>query len=148
MSIKKVFILLLTIVLLIAPLSVNATESSEPKFRYELTVDGKDTVEATQGELITITLNLYRTDADKSYTMYAMQDELSYDSDFFEFVPESLELYKGIEAHDIARQDKHRELYMNFVSKLRRRLAKKNIYAHLIKRHLFVLTVFMRNTQV
>ena len=119
MNLKKWYVFLLIIVLLLPAFSVNvfAAESSKaPEFRYELTVDGNDTVEVNTGDVITITLHLYRTDEDANYTMYAMQDEIRYDSEFFELVDDSILLSDGIQSTDIALVDNHREFYMNYVS--------------------------------
>ena len=82
---KKSIRFLLTLLVLVSALALQSF-AAEPEFRYELTVDGKDTVEVTQGDVITVTLHLYRTDAEAPYTMYAMQDEIRYDSTFFELV--------------------------------------------------------------
>lgn len=116
MNLKKWFVFLLSMFLLIPGLCVPALAAETPEFRYELTVDGKDTVEVNTGDVITVTLHLYRTDADEAYTMYAMQDELRYDSGYFELVPDSALLASGIQSTDIALVDNHREFYMNFVS--------------------------------
>ena len=112
---KKYLCFLLSIFLLLPVLCVPAA-AVEPEFRYEATVDGKDTVEVNTGDIITVTLHLYRTDEDTPYTMYAMQDELRYDSEFFELVPDSALLSKGVQSTDIALVDNHREFYMNFLS--------------------------------
>lgn len=112
---KKYLCFLLSILLLLPVLCVPAA-AVEPEFRYEATVDGKDTVEVNTGDIITVTLHLYRTDEDTLYTMYAMQDELRYDSEFFELVPDSALLSKGVQSTDIALVDNHREFYMNFLS--------------------------------
>lgn len=116
MNLKKWFIFLLTILLLLPTLCLTALAADTPEFRYELTVDGKDTVEVNTGDIITVTLHLYRTDADAAYTMHAMQDEIRYDSEYFELVPDSALLGNGIQSTDIALVDNHREFYMNFVS--------------------------------
>lgn len=116
MNVKRMFLFLLILLLMLSAFPVNANEIDAPEFRYELTVNGKDVVEAHTGELITVTLNLYRTDADQPYTMYGTQAELYYDSTFFELDPDSIELSKGVEANDIGLVDGNRELYMNYVS--------------------------------
>ena len=115
MNFKKRFLFLLTIALLLPVFCVPAA-AADPEFRYELTVDGSDTVEANTGDVITVALHLYRTDEDAKYTMYAMQDEIRYDSEFFELVEDSAVLSSGIRSTDIALVDNHREFYMNFLS--------------------------------
>ena len=115
MNFKKRFLFLLVIALLLPVFCVPAA-AADPEFRYELTVDGSDTVEVNTGDIITVALHLYRTDADANYTMYAMQDEIRYDSEFFELVEDSAVLSSGIRSTDIALVDNHREFYMNFLS--------------------------------
>ena len=116
MSLKKQFVSLLALFLLIPALYIPAAAAKTPEFRYELTVDGSDTVEVTTGDIITVTLHLYRTDEDSNYIMCAMQDEIRYDSDFFELVPDSAQLASKIESTDIRVAENLREFYMNFLS--------------------------------
>lgn len=116
MKLRKWSAFLLTVLLLLPTLILPASAAEESEFRYELTVDGKNTVEVENGDLITVTLHLYRTDAEEAYTMYAMQDEIRYDSTFFELVEDSPQLSKGIQSTDIAVSENRREFYMNFLS--------------------------------
>lgn len=116
MNIKKYFVFLLIFTLLLPIFCVSVSAADVPEFFYELTVDGKDTVEVEPGELITVTLYLYRTDADSSYTMYAMQDEIRYNSEFFELVEDSVLLSKSVKSTDIRVAENLREFYMNFLS--------------------------------
>ncbi len=115
--IKKIFYILCLICIctVILPVSVFAAET-EPNFAFELTVDGADTKRVNTGDIITLHLNLEKTNSSKSYTMYAMQDEIQYDGSFFELVEGSSMLYTGVAAKDIANVDRHRELYMNYLS--------------------------------
>ena len=85
-------------------------------FSFDLTVDGKDTKEVQTGDIITVVLKLKRTDASDSYQMYAMQDEIRYDSTFLELVEGSAVLANGIVSTDIAMVDQYREFYMNYLS--------------------------------
>lgn len=94
---------------------VNANEEI-PSFSFILSVDGKETKEVHQGDIITVTLKLKRTDSEQEYTMYAMQDEIQYDSDFFELVEDGVVLKDGLVSEDIATIDKEREFYMNYLS--------------------------------
>lgn len=86
------------------------------KFSFDLTVDGKDTKEVETGDIITVVLKLRRTDSVEPYMMYAMQDEIRYDSAFFELVEGSDVLENGVVSTDIAKVDEHREFYMNYLS--------------------------------
>ena len=116
MNFKKWLLFLLSSLFLSLSLCAPAMAAENPSFRYEITVDGRDTVEVTPGEIITVTLYLYRTDSDKAYVMYAMQDEIRYDSEFLELVPDSVLLSNGVSSTDIAVGDGLREFYMNYVS--------------------------------
>lgn len=114
---KRTICFLLSLLLLLPVFSLTADAAAgDPEFRYELTVDGKETVEVNTGDIITVTLHLYRTDAEEPYPMYAMQDEIRYDKNFFELVPDSALLGNGIQSKDIALVDNHREFYMNYLS--------------------------------
>ena len=107
---------LLTVFLLLPMLFVPVNAQDEPTFRYELSVNGQDTVEVSTGDIITVTLYLHRTDANAPYSMYAMQSEIRYDSEFFELVEDSELLASGIHSTDIAVGGSMREFYMNYVS--------------------------------
>jgi len=113
---KKWVVSLFAILLLLSTLCVPVHAEDEPEFRYELTVDGLDTVDVHTGDIITVTLYLYRTDADAAYTMYAMQNEIRYDGEFFELVEDSVMLASGIQSTDLDVGGGLREFYMNFVS--------------------------------
>ncbi len=88
----------------------------EPEFYFELTVDGKELKKVETGDIITVSFKLIRTDAEADYTMYAMQNEIRYDSSFFEPVAGSAILGSGIRTTDIAVTAPYRECYMNFLS--------------------------------
>ena len=113
---KKWFVFLLSILLVLPMLVIPAAAAENPVFDYELTIDGLETKEAEVGDIVTVTLHLQRTDSDKAYTMYAMQSEIRYDSTFFELVEDSASLYNGVNSTDIAVGGGFREFYMNFVS--------------------------------
>lgn len=106
--------LILIMVLGLLPASVAATETQS--FHFQLTVDGSETKYVSTGDIITVMLHLKRTDCSESYTMYAMQDEIRYDSRFFELVDGSAMLSSGIQSNDIGMRDEYREFYMNFLS--------------------------------
>ena len=93
---------------------VSAAEA--PSYFFELSVDGKDVKEVEKGDIITVVLKLKRTDSAEAYTMYAMQDEIRYDSTFLEVVEGSAVLGNGIGSTDIAMVDRYREFYMNYLS--------------------------------
>ncbi len=110
---KRFFVFLLALALLIQP--VLAVDSSR-SYSFGLSVNDSDTVEVSKGDIITLTLRLYRTDADESYTMYGMQSELRYDGSFLEVVEGTGTTFEGVQTTDIATADRYREYYMNFIS--------------------------------
>lgn len=95
---------------------VRAANAKEPTFSFALSADGETVKEASYGDIIAVTLQLQRTDADTPYTMYAMQDEIRYDSTFFKLVEDGTTLTSGITSTDIASTDEFREYYMNYLS--------------------------------
>lgn len=116
MAEKRILTAVMILLLLVfLPVTVHAAEQ-EKTFSFELTVDGKDTKKAEAGDIITVLLKLKRTDSQEAYTMYAMQDEIRYDSRFFELVEGSTMLGSGIVMADIEAEGNYRELYMNYLS--------------------------------
>ena len=99
-----------------AALTAAPVDSKEPSFAFELTADGEEYREVSCGDIITLTLTLTRSDSDEPYTMYAMQDEIQYDSSFFELVPDSENLAEKVNGEDLARTDGSRAYYMNYLS--------------------------------
>lgn len=106
----------LSIMILLPTFSITASAQENKTFSFDLTVDGKDTKEVKNGDIVTVVLKLKRTDAGQAYTMHAMQDELRYDSTFLELVENSAVLGSGIVSTDIAMVDHFREFYMNYLS--------------------------------
>lgn len=114
---KKTIALFLTVLLLLPICSITAgAEDVSPSFSFVLSVDGKEIKEVQPGDIITVVLKLCRTDTAEPYTMYAMQDEIRYDSSFLEIVEDSAVLGNGIFSTDIAMVDEYREFYMNYLS--------------------------------
>ncbi|MBR5490624.1 MAG: InlB B-repeat-containing protein [Oscillospiraceae bacterium] len=109
------FLLVLILMLSAFPMSSFAAKG-EPEFNFELSIDGKDTKEVVPGEIITVSLHLNRIDANTPYTMYAMQDEIRYDSNFFRLVEGSAVMADGINYTDISILGGYREFYMNYLS--------------------------------
>lgn len=106
--------LLLAMILSMLPIYAGATETQS--FHFHLSVDGSETKNVSKGDIITVVLHLKRTDREENYAMYAMQDEIRYDSRFFELVEGSAMLGSGIQSNDIGMRDEYREFYMNFLS--------------------------------
>lgn len=113
---KKILCLALITLMILAcvPSSVLAEDDS-PEFMFALTVDGQTEKQVVTGDIITVMFTLKRTDSSDDYTMYAMQDEIHYDSEFFELVEGSELIASGIRTTDIAMRDTYREFYMNYV---------------------------------
>lgn len=84
MTKNHIFLVGVLAVLLAVLCPLAACADDTPTFAFVLTSDGADTVEVSPGDVVTVSLNLRRTDTDAPCDMYAMQDELRYDSTFFE----------------------------------------------------------------
>lgn len=116
LNIFRVFRIVLLSILLVLALNINISAESQPEFHFSMLADGKTEKTAATGDVITVFFTLERTDSTDPYTMYAFQNEISYDSSFFQLVEGSLFLKDGITARDLDARDHHRELYMNYVS--------------------------------
>ena len=115
MKIKRYLLLLsmLTALMLFCMTSISATA---PSYRFSLQSDGKTEQYAVPGDIITVTFTLERTDSTEAYPMYAMQNEIRYDSTFFELVEDSVQPGNGVFAKDVVINDREHELYMNYLS--------------------------------
>ncbi len=116
MTVKKVIsqTILMIAVLIICILPISAAQ--EPAFCFSLQTDGKSEKHASPGDIITVVFTLERTDSTDPYPMYALQNEIRYDSTFFELIEDSIIVKEGIVTRDIRINDRERELYMNFLS--------------------------------
>ena len=114
-KIKRNLLLLsmLTALMLFCMTSISATA---PSYRFSLQSDGKTEQYAVPGDIITVTFTLERTDSTEAYPMYAMQNEIRYDSTFFELVEDSVQPGNGVFAKDVVINDREHELYMNYLS--------------------------------
>lgn len=113
---KKILCFLCAFALLISCIPAAYASDNSREYFFELSVDGSATKEVQPGDVITVVYTLYRTDSDESYAMYAMQNEIRYDSEFFTLVDGSAMLSNGISTTEIGLRDTYREFYMNFVS--------------------------------
>ncbi len=111
---KKRYLLLVPLFFFL--LSVPAFAEKEPTFAFELSVNGKKDIQASAGDILTVTLTLKRTDGRDPFTMYAMQSELIYDSTFFRLVENSDQPEAEIRTGDLALRDHRRAHYLNYVS--------------------------------
>ena len=113
---KKVISFALAVILLLSlTVTVFAADDSR-QFSFELTVDGTSEKRVQTGDIITVVFTLNRMDSNETYDMYAMQNEIRYDSTFFRLVEGSEMISDGISSTDIGLRDNYREFYMNFVS--------------------------------
>lgn len=113
---KKIISLLLAVVLLCSLAVTALAVDGSREFFFELSVDGEEQKRVLTGEIITVVFTLHRLDSDEDYDMYAMQNEIRYDSEFFRLVEGSATLSEGISTTEIGLRDSFREFYMNFVS--------------------------------
>ena len=113
---KKVISLILAVMLLLSCAIAAYAADTSRAFLFELTVDGASEKKVQPGDIITVVFTLYRTDSEENYDMYAMQNEIRYDSRFFKLVEGSSMLSSGIATTEIGLRDTYREFYMNFVS--------------------------------
>lgn len=113
---KKVLPLILTFFLLLSSVGTASAADNSRECFFELSVDGSDTKQVQPGDVITVAFYLNRTDSSEPYDMYAMQNEIRYDSRFFRLVEGSALLTDGIQSNDLGLRDEYREFYMNFVS--------------------------------
>ena len=112
---KGISLILAVVLLLSCAVTAYATDDSR-EFFFELTVDGGNEKKVQPGDVITVVFTLYRRDSEENYDMYAMQNEIRYDSEFFKLVEGSSMLSNGISTTEIGLRDTFREFYMNFVS--------------------------------
>ena len=113
---KRVLACLLTVMLFLTCVPAALAADNSRDFFFQLSVDGSDKKEVQPGDIIQVDFNLNRTDSADAYTMYGMQNEIRYDSNFFQLVEGSALLSNGISTTDIGLRDNYREFYMNFVS--------------------------------
>ena len=116
MNRKKRIIFILLLITALCFSTVNISAAQDPAFCFSLQVDGNAEKHAVPGDIITVVFTLERTDSADPYAMYAMQNEIRYDSTFFELIDDSFIIKEGIVTRDIRVNNRERELYMNFLS--------------------------------
>ena len=113
---KKIFPALVLLAMMLGyAIPALATDTSM-SFDFQLTCDGGSEKYVQPGDVITVNFTLARTDSTEDYTLYTMQDEISYDDEFFELVEGSVMTKSGIATTDIGLLDGYRSFYMNRVS--------------------------------
>ena len=113
---RKILSLILAVVLLLSCVPAALATDNSREFFFFFSVDGGDTKQVQPGDVITVVFNLNRTDSEEPYDMYAMQNEIRYDSRFFRLVEGSALLTDGIHTTDLGLRDEYSEFYKNFVS--------------------------------
>ena len=106
---------LLLLILLISCISVTAA-AAEPSFEFQIAADGKQEIAVSTGDIITVTFTLQRSDTEQPFSMYAMQNEICYDGEFFRLVEGSVLTTNQVQTSDIALRDHYRAFYMNTLS--------------------------------
>ena len=106
---------LLLLILLISCISVTAA-AAEPSFQFQIAADGKQEIAVSTGDIITVTFTLQRSDTEQPFSMYAMQNEICYDGEFFRLVEGSVLTANQVQTSDIALRDHYRAFYMNTLS--------------------------------
>ncbi len=96
-------------------LPVSAVDNSM-QFNFDLSVDGAHTKNVITGDIITVVFTLQRTDSEKNYTVYGVQNEIEYDPEFFELVDGSALLMPGIDQSNISLVNGNHRFYMNYLS--------------------------------
>lgn len=88
---KKIISVLLAAAITFAiPLCSWADDKSDMSFRFDLTVNGQTSVTVQPGSEVDVEAKLMRIDADESFSMYALQYDIWYNSDIFELIADSL----------------------------------------------------------
>ena len=113
---RKILLKSLLVLALAGLLSLGVLAGTEQVFAFDLSANGQAELTVLPGDIITVTLELRRTDRQQEYTMYAMQDEICYDKSFFRLVEGSNQTFEGVQTRDMALRDHRRAHYMNFVS--------------------------------
>lgn len=113
---KKLISILCACLLMASFVIPAAAADSSREYFFELAVDGKDTKQVQTGDIITVVFTLRRTDSAQDSLMYAMQNEIRYDSSFLKLVEGSELLSADINTTDIGLRDDYREFYMNYIS--------------------------------
>ncbi len=113
---KKLFAIFLLCLVMAGCMTAAYGADDSRSYRFDLTVDGRDTCRAATGDIITVTFHLRRTDSDADAPMYAMQNEITYDSAFFAPVEGGVLLSDTIRTAQVTGESGAEKLYMNFLS--------------------------------
>ena len=76
--------------LALCALLCGTASASAPALTFALTVDGESVRAASRGDTLTVRFSVLRTDAAEPFALFAIQNEIEFDMDFFEFVENSI----------------------------------------------------------
>lgn len=86
---------LLAAILAISCIALPASAENVIQLTYDLASGESNEITAKTGDTITVTYTIKRTDSEDAYEINAIQNEIKYDAEFFEFVSNSIEAKKG-----------------------------------------------------
>lgn len=112
---RIVCLVLLAAMLACACLTVSA-DGEAPAFSFELSANGSTELEAQPGDILTVTLRLVRTDSTEPVSIQAMQDEITYDSTFFELQDGGTLTASGVVTQELTLRDGNKAYYMNYLA--------------------------------
>ena len=84
------FALSLPLCALLLLLLCGTASAAAPALTFALTVDGESVRAASPGDTLTVRFSVLRTDAAEPFALFAIQNEIEFDMDFFEFVENSV----------------------------------------------------------
>lgn len=113
---KRILSIVLALVMLLTGMVTALAADTSRSYEFDLTSNGSHELRAAQGDILTVTLTLRRTDAAEAADLYGFQNEIRYDDEFFEIVPGGGLLASGVETNDIALMGGDRAFYVNFLS--------------------------------
>ena len=114
---KRLLSLMICLCLLLCLLPGKALAADESRsYDFDLSINSAYEVISAEGQVLTVTLALKRTDSADPAEMYGMQTELTYDDQFFQLVENSVMTASGVEWKDMARRTGGRVFYLNYVS--------------------------------
>ena len=111
---KRITTLILCMLFLFSGAAIAVDDSRS--YSFALTINGKNEIHALPGDILTVTVTLRRTDSGEAADIYAIQDEIRYNSAFLELVEGSVVMSSGVETNDISLQGDERSFYVNYVS--------------------------------
>ena len=89
-------------------------EDDSMSFVFDLSSGGEHEVTASAGDTVTVEYRLFRTDADSSFMIHAVQNEIEFDSDVFELAEDGISCSYTVSIHDYG--NGKTRVYMNTFS--------------------------------